>query len=198
MDFKVLSNKYIFKNRHITIHKNKTTRLVFITRNGLVIKLAKLNPSFTIKRIKYQLKRFGFKAMLYDAFIENPKIVTSIRFSLFRGILANHYEYQFWKKERLEVCMPSSFSLLGLVNIQSFGKTYKIAGDSIWSRMIEELPYSSDIQKEAHTFGEEDNYGVYKNNLKLLDYGSKEAQSILREYKTPIIQILYKTKFKLI
>ena len=167
------------------------TRTVIVIKKKIVIKLPKTDPLYAFARIKYTIKRFGILAMLKNTFLSPDTDIMSIKYALFRGILANYREYKLWKRSKHKLLVPTYFSALGLFNIQPFGKpNYR----KIWDLLLDTTNYSLILQKDSHTFGENDNWVIIDNHLKLADYGSRFTPQIIKQFGKSLMSAINRSK----
>lgn len=96
------------------------------------------------------------------------------------GILQNLREAGL-SDELGEIVAPTLFSLQGLLNLQESAQPLKLEGGD-FQVMYNDLYEATNggIEDDPHTFGNQENYGWHKGEIKLIDYGDVRSERILR------------------
>lgn len=99
---------------------------------------------------------------------------------LFRGILNNWLEFVFYQKNKsLLLLAPTHFSLLGFLNVQKHCEPIPMEDADLWCQLVEMV--GELVWKDSHAFSNAKNFGVIKQKLKMVDYGSTGSQEVLKE-----------------
>jgi hypothetical protein len=101
----------------------------------------------------------------------------------FRGIYCNLREYWFYRRTANPFLWPTTFSLLGLVNVQPLAKVRLLQTKDfrLWSFVCKVT--KDEVWQDNHTFSEEVNYTTdSEGHLRMLDYGSRRGQRVILKY----------------
>jgi hypothetical protein len=162
--------------------KKTGSRIVFVfPRLGFVVKVARIRLWSGLKSLRGFYK-FGYfwKGLLLcseDAF-------GSPRRFWFKGIRDNWMERSFYKSSPCrEFLQPTVFSLLGLVNIQIWGRI--LSQEEFDSARL--LPRFYDltegkVHEDVHHFTEGHNFCAVDGKLKMVDYGSPKTREVVSKW----------------
>ena len=105
-----------------------------------------------------------------------------------RGIFENWREAHY-SKTLGEIAVPTRFSFLGIFNIQDTAQPHNLKARDLWPEFVTNI--GDDLWKDPHTFStEEDNFGVHRGRLKLIDYGGRETIPLLLKYRKRFLDSL--------
>jgi hypothetical protein len=105
---------------------------------------------------------------------------------LSRGVLSNWNEFWFYLKTRNPFLQPTYFSFFGFLNIQKCDEPCQSSDDNLWRQFIEIAGNS--ICQDPHHFYNHQNFCVYKNRLRMLDYGNRQVRDIITRHGTEIYE----------
>ena len=106
---------------------------------------------------------------------------SSVGMCLLSGIMANYQERKFYKKTKNIFVMPTSFSFLGIFNIQKRGEKISFWKDKdIWFYLCSNSKNRNQPLCDSHTLSEIDNFCLYEGHLKIVDYGSRRLEPFLK------------------
>ena len=169
-----------------------TTRVVVVfPKLGIVLKVARINwkqIGDALERTALWLsgdKKFRKIIPTFAKLIKHFKILN------FRGLMANIYEWKMWKETKSAFLWPTSFSFLGLVNIQPLAKRLVKEGDldyeSWWTRVqIATEFYSWEC---CHAWEERNFCFDSVGAPKMLDYGSRALLEVFRRFETKLLSV---------
>jgi len=97
---------------------------------------------------------------------------------VFKGVMDNWREYWFCLVERHSFAQPTYFSFFGLVNIQLRGEPLVM---DQWEFRGQLQKFIEVLYSDAHHFTSINNFCISDGKLRILDYGSRKTQNIIRE-----------------
>lgn len=99
---------------------------------------------------------------------------------LFKGIADNWREFQFSLISTHPFAQPTLFSFFGLLNIQKRGDVPVM---DYWKfrRELEHLVGQELFYLDSHHMASMDNFCVHKGRLRMVDYGSPNTRTVIRE-----------------
>jgi hypothetical protein len=103
---------------------------------------------------------------------------------LLKGIIDNWHECLYFKKTRSAFLVPTYFTFFGLFNIQARALPWDYNNLNHYGLLYDLT--RGEVSKCGHDFEDEKNFGIHKNRLKMLDYGSEKTQKILEKYSKQI------------
>jgi hypothetical protein len=108
---------------------------------------------------------------------------------LFKGIWANWCEFWFYQQTRNVFLQPTYFSLFGLMNVQPIGKPCLMKVEDVWCQLCElSKSLEKDLWKDNHHFANPENFGFYKDKIRMFDYGSKASREVIALHGTYIVE----------
>ena len=144
-------------------HTLKIPRIYPIEGTKQLIRVAKEGISIIKRELKYHIDAPG-----------------TFKYLLLRGIQENRREYRL--SQRLQgLVVPTRFSFLGIFNIQATAKPHNLTVKELYDGVVKKL--GSNIWKDNHLFTDVNNFGIYKGQLKLIDYGGIKSEEFLLEYR---------------
>jgi len=107
----------------------------------------------------------------------------------FKGLLENWRERTFYRKTRHQFLARTYFSLFGLVNLQRWHPPptpQQYDGFArLWKGM--NIATAGAVERDRHHFAGIENYGMDGGRFVMVDYGSREAQAIIKEHGLTIL-----------
>ena len=178
--------------------KSGSSRLVFcLPALGLVIKLPLIHPWRFVKVLKSDVwciihgRGFGFlKARFW--LDEEHDTIGNIRYTLLNGLYQNWQEFMLWRKTRSVFLEPTFFSLLGVCNIQKYGKELDVSAVALWSQMLDYTEQAA--WSNGHHFSNPANFSYRDNQIRMVDYGGKGVRAVVEKYDTIISKNFDPTK----
>ena len=182
MKLKIISvSQPTFKKQKIFAYDSSgTTRFVLLI-GSFTFKFAKIHPINAIKEIKV-----WWKLKLPFSILKTSAKGWSA------GVIANMNETNLWKKTNHPLLIPTIFSFWGLLNIQVRG--VNIEDNNPWfikNHLVKSA--HTDNFGDNHTLFNNKNWLIYKNSIKLADYGSCFIESNLSKYGDIWMKELAKT-----
>jgi len=147
-----------------------------IVLEKFAIKIPKINITIALKIACYEIRYGVFWKNLFDYSYE---MYGSVHIHLFKGIMANWLEYQYYRETKSSFLVPTHFSLCGLVNIQKRADALKM-NDDFWSQMYRLT--NGEVFDDSHHFAEPANFSKTNGQLQMIDYGSKRCHNVIRKY----------------
>lgn len=183
-------------------HKGSSRFVLAVPQLGLVFKFpripfadawAKLRSAKSRHR-RFRLGREGgepFLKFLQREFFEyRVEHFASLKRTLCKGIVDNWRERKYYKRsdsERRKLLQPTYLSLLGLVNIQKYGKPMSCSSPGeLYNAYFEVV--GPPLNKDGHHFYNDDNFHHTGSSIRLLDYGSLATQQVLTDYSSEILR----------
>ncbi len=154
---------------------------VVVVLAGVAFKFPRIRLAGAWDTLKshWRHKSFGreFEYTVYQVF--------SLKWLLFKGVVDNWKEYRFYRETRHPFLQPTYISLLGLVNIQKAGQPLGAAGKDIWHQFFELTDGA--VVSDGHHFENPDNFSLTEDGLRILDYGGRDTQNLVREFGSKIL-----------
>jgi hypothetical protein len=164
---------------------------------GLVVKLPRIRLLAIIREVyRFSVRSlFGkkkeFNRVLLTKFftrsIAASQAFLGFRALLLSGLITNWSEFIFYVKTRNSFLQPTYFSFFGLLNIQRLGKSLQLTIEEFEPQMVEFINYEN-YQADSHHFTKRNNFCGHQGKLRILDYGSKVTQKIVRKFGEKIHQ----------
>ena len=153
--------------------------VILIPSLGIVLKFPRVYPLETLKGLMLLGRDLGREPWreIYDHYVCSNSAF--IRHAL-GGWLDNLGEAWFWWYTKHPFLQPTYFSLVGLVNIQRYGRPTGLERPPmlLWGQHTNWAVY-----RDGHHFGEADNFCRDRNGfVHLHDYGRPITQRIVRQY----------------
>ena len=160
-----------------------SARMVVVGKR-YAVKVANINFSNAIKDFRWRVRK---RLPLKIYFSRPPEVLGGIQYHLLRGICENRREARF-SKILGDIVVPTRFSFLGIFNVQETAGPHNLDGiHDIFMGLVGRI---GAVQKDRHTFAHGNNFGIHDGRLKIIDYGSKEACSVLllhaREFRSAL------------
>lgn len=160
---------------------NKGSTRIAVSGKNLTAKI----PYFPLERIKGIPKDLQFLWKLHKwkgllKYLTDPIDNTCFQQKFISGWQANIREF-LHSKNLKDMVIPTHFSLIGLLNIQSAAENCNFNSGTVLNTMKAEI---KDHISDAHTFLNSDNYGKHQNRVKLLDYGARGARNFIKTHQT--------------
>ena len=114
--------------------------------------------------------------------------------SIIRGPLENLREAGFYPSIK-NIAVPTRFSILGIVNCQCVAEDTGLTMSQIAKAMTWAL--GDDFKNDRHTFANPDNFGIYKDQIRLRDYGGNKVVPILQKHRSRVEIALNRLKAEL-
>lgn len=169
------------------IKRGRQRVVIIIPRLGFVVKF----PRVYMKRALGIAQKWGWKKFLYD-FKFSTQSMGSPRYFLFGGIVANWQEFMFFLKTRHPFLQPTYFSLLGIVNIQRYGRPCDnfVEIINLFDSISREIVY-----QDLHCFTSPENFCLdEQGRVRMVDYSQKKTQQVIRRWGDEIWEALNKLK----
>lgn len=168
--------------RVLKIKKGENRIVLILPLIRLVIKVPIIHLVNAIQILLYDLKHGSLrKSFKYTT----EQYGTWQRF-LFRGIIDNWSEFQFYRKTRHPFTQPTLISFFGLLNIQRMGSSCSIDSIDLWCQLYELT--GGEVFRDSHHFNNPDNFCLENGKLGMLDYGNIRVQSVITDFGEQILE----------
>ena len=151
----------------------------------IAIKLPRIYFKEALRRIKnnFTSERGWLKKELFefDIFVS-----ATFKNFLLKGIAENWFEYRFYIRTKHPFCVPTYFSLLGLLNIQRLVTISQLDSTDFWCQFVD-LTNKMVSDKSEHHWTEPENFTLENKRLQILDYGDPKVQEVIKEYGQKIL-----------
>lgn len=190
----------------ITFRRGTSRSVLAIPDMGIVIKFAHIQIGdawHMLRQAKRDHDRWcvvrdrqSFRCFLCSQiYVRTVEENGTLKQYLFRGIVSNWRERSYYKKsdaERRQLLQPTYLSLLGLVNVQKYGKPMKprdLLGTT-FGKLYEAFlkVVGPALKRDAHHFYYEGNFHHTGSRVVLLDYGSLATQEIVTQHGAEILR----------
>jgi hypothetical protein len=172
----------------------KGTSRVALVGDKLTVKV----PMFNVRRLIGDVRKALQSKWALKEFFSGAERAGTLSFFL-RGLKENLREASL-SKELADLVIPTRLSILGIINIQDSASEILSPEDNIYSAFWKKLINSIDreefknneriIRRGPHTLEQPDNFGLHGGRIKLLDYGEKGLDDLLREYGRLLQEVL--------
>lgn len=164
--------------------KKGSDRIVFtFPKQGFVVKVARIKVFSAVYFLFLELFQRNWKSLRMR--LRHPmRMPHSIPGAVLRGLSANWKEFTFYTKTRDEILQPTYFSFFGFFNIAKYDDPCGKESDPY--RQLNKILGIDALARDQHHFGNPKNFCIVQGKLKMLDYGSKETQVILKKYSKKI------------
>jgi hypothetical protein len=114
------------------------------------------------------------------------EVDSSLKRLLAKGLMDNWREFVFYLSSRHPLVQPTYFSMFGVFNIQLYGKPCGCERTLLWAQLYELT--SGAVFADGHHFANPNNFSLVLGRLRILDYGSKRTQGVIREHGSTILE----------
>ncbi len=162
------------------IKSGKTRTVLLLPRWGIAIKFPRICVG-RVLRFMWSLRKPRIWKHSGWFFTEPMTTWGGLSHSLFAGIQQNYSEYTFYRRTRNLFAWPTTFSLLGLMNVQPLGVLPHATQETeIWVGVTN---IAQEHLEDMHCFAYHGNYCLDEHGaLYLLDYASENSQTVLTLY----------------
>lgn len=169
------------------IRTGQTRIVVLLPLLGLAIKFPKIHPIEALGLFNRLMRRRDRWKNIKLHWQCSSKAIAGFKGLLFAGIVANWKEFVFYYQTKNQFLNPTYFSFFGIVNTQPLGKPLLMNYYDL-GHQLDDLT-DGKIYLDAHCFTNPRNFCECSGKLKITDYGSDSAQTVVREYGIKIYQL---------
>ncbi len=152
---------------------------------GIVVKFPIIRLWRALCYVVRDSKNRRWKSLFYCLFTWNPDSHYLVSGMILKGIMSNVRERGLWKKTRNPFLQPTPFSVLGLLNIQRYGKPLECNPIDLWSQVADMT--RKEAHRNSHQFSEPENYALVDGRLRILDYGGHGSTWVVVRYGRRIV-----------
>lgn len=158
--------------------------VVLVPRLGISIKLPRIHTREILTELKILIRRKQWRELCIFLF-SSVYQTNSLSNLLFRGVLANQSEFEFYYETRNPFVWPTYYSLWGILNIQGIGRNIERAEMIEVFKIVIET--SGDEIEDWHIFVNEENYRLSsEGKIYLAHYATQNCQHVLAKYGTEL------------
>jgi hypothetical protein len=172
--------------------RSGTYRLVLIIPSSrIVIKIPRIRFIGFIQLVDSHMYTLvkgtgSWKIFWKHVFLNSSDKYLSGRRELFKGLIDNWREWQFWKETHYPVLAPTFFWFAGCT-IQRYANPLKIqSGIKLFDYLKPIL--GDEIRRDGHHFMNPDNFGELNGHFVVADYAGLTMQSLLRRYGDTLVR----------
>ncbi len=162
------------------VTRGTTRSVVSVPLLGIVLKFPRIKIHDSIYILKIGIKHRAL-------FKNRHAVVSVIAANLGRGITANMRERHYYKYSvfpfRL-LLQPTYFSLLGLINVQKYGRPAGSDRSDMGTRIYRKFfaVAGQNLVLDGHLWANASNFHINQGVVKLLDYGNEKTQEIIDRF----------------
>ncbi len=161
------------------IAKGQWRLIIALPEYGIVLKLPRIRLYWALRGLPNYVKSYKIWRKVT---LQNRTLITPIG-CLLRGLMENWSERRFYRQTKHRFLQPTLFSFFGFMNIQRYGKPLNGIGSLIANYFWDISKSGEGIRNDGHHFMNSQNFTKdFSGKLRMLDYGFKTTQEIIRKY----------------